>query len=326
MNRLTNALAALAAPFVLPFAALIAIAARLQALDVSSFIPEFWIRELLRKLRHSLVYAQPRVANRNYEGVIRQAGDTVKINSVGEVTVKDYDRNVGIDSPERLSTTLRSLAITEEKYFNFAVDDVDSAQAAGSVLDGGMESAAFQMRDVADIFVASHYVDVDGDNLIGDDTAPVELTDPSHAYFYLNRLGLVLDNAKVTREGRWAVVPPWYAALLTLDKRFTSAGDSGSSEALRNGVVGRAAGFDVLTSHNTPVGDPAGANENDKVIAGVPMAHSYAEQINKTEAYRPQQDFADAVKGLHVYGAKLVYTEGWAVLSAVDGVGNTPPA
>lgn len=300
-----------------------------QVGDVSSFIPEFWVRELLRKLRHAHIFGQPNVSNTNYQGTISQAGDTVTINQIGEVTIKDYERD-DIDPPEELSTEDRQLLIDQEKYFNFMVDDVDAAQAAGSVMDGGMESAAFQLRDVADRFLASHHVDAAAGNRIGSDVDPIEISDPAHAYFWLNRLGLKLDNANVPTEGRYAVLPNWFASLLTLDRRFTAAADyGGGNTPLLNGEVGRAAGFTLLRSANTPTGtdaDPEDEVINHKVIGGHPMALSFAEQINKVEAYRPERRFGDAVKGLHVYGAKLVYPEAWAVGSFVDGVGDTPPA
>lgn len=285
---------------------------------VTTFIPEFWIRELLRKLRTSLVYGQPRVANRNYEGVIRGAGDTVNINSVGEVTVFDYVRNTDMPAPEELTTTQRQLLITESKAFNFQVDDVDAAQAAGNVLGGGMESAAFQLRDVADKFIAGHYTDVQAANLHGTDASPITVNTPALAYDNLVELAVLLDEADVPSEGRWAVIPPWYHGLILKDDRFVGTGGTQAEGTLRNGQVGEAAGFTLMKSNNVPffAGDGTSTFDNYKVISGVPMAHSYAEQINKTEAYRIERRFADAVKGLHVYGAKLVYPEAWAVLSA----------
>lgn len=298
-----------------------------EAGDVSTFIPEFWIQQLLAKLRKAHVFGQEGVANRNYQGTISQAGDTVTINQVGEVTIKDYNR-VDIDPPEELTTEQRQLLIDQEKYFNFMVDDVDAAQAAGSVMEGGMESSAFGLRDVADQHLASHHTDVVTDNLIGADADPIEITKPEHAYFWLNRLALRLDNKSVSAEGRFAVLPTWFASLLSLDKRFTDASAYGSTTALLNNEVGRAAGFRLMSSLNVPSGTDGGTPEviNDKVIAGVPMALSFAEQINNTEAYRPEARFGDAVKGLHVYGGKLVFPEAWAVGSFVDGVGDTPPA
>ncbi|MFM9815864.1 P22 coat protein - protein 5 domain protein, partial [Streptomyces scabiei] len=96
------------------------------------------------------------------------------------------------------------------------------------------------------------------------------------------------------------------------DDRFVRADASGSTDALRNGFVGRAAGFNIVQSNNTP--NPTG--DDNVVQAGVNSAISFAEQINKTEAYRPESSFSDAVKGLALYGAKLVRPDGIAIATA----------
>jgi hypothetical protein len=77
--------------------------------------------------------------------------------------------------------------------------------------------------------------------------------------------------------------------------------ESGTSEGLRNGVVGRAAGFDILLSNQTPT-----TGSDSVVIAGNNRALTFAEQISQVEAYRPQSSFADAEKGQFRYGAKVV--------------------
>lgn len=320
MKRLTNALAALAASLVLPFALIAAIATRVNALTVNQFIPTIWSARILTALRKALVYGQANVVNRDYEGEIRNAGDTVKINSVGDPTIKTYTKNVDMDPPEELTDAQRTLTITESPYFNFQVDDVDQAQTLGNVMQEGMNNAAYGLRDRADTFVASLYTDVAAANLIGSDAAPEAITTPAEAYDALVELAVTLDEASVPDEGRWVVVTPWFHGLLLRDDRFVGTGGTNAESTLRNGRVGEAAGFTVAKSTNAPEGTDGGAPAvlNDKIIAGYPGAASYAEQIpaDRTEAYRPERRFADAVKGLHLYGAKLVRPTGWAVLSA----------
>jgi hypothetical protein len=319
VKRLTEAFAAMLAPLLLPFALLAAMAARLNMFTVDNFIPSIWTARILVALRKNLVYAGPGVANRDYEGEIRNAGDTVKINSVGDVTIFDYVKNTDMPAPETLTDEQRTLTITESPAFNFQVDDVDKAQTLGNVMGQGMDNAAFQLRDRADRFVASHYTEVAAENLIGTDASPELIATPGEAYEALVELAVVLDEANVPASGRWVVLPPWFHGLLLRDDRFVAAGSAGSDAVLRNGQVGMAAGFAIMMSNNAPTGDPGGPNENRKIIAGYPGAASYAEQINQTEAYRPERRFGDAVKGLHLYGAKLVRPRGWAVLSARRG-------
>lgn len=278
---------------------------------IDNFIPEVWSARLLMNLRKFLVYGQAGVVNRDYEGEINQAGDTVRINSIGPVTVGTYTKNNNIGDPETLTDAQQTLLIDQAKYFNFQVDDIDRAQQKPQVMDAAMQEAGYGLRDVADQFIAGLYTGVAAGNTIGDDVTPIVPT-KTDAYEYLVDLATILTDAKVPQDGRWVVVPPWFYGLLLKDDRFVDASKSGSTDALRNGQVGRAAGFDVLQSHNVP--NTAGTKY--KIIAGHPMAISYAEQINKVEAYRPEKRFADAVKGLHLYGAKLVRPAGIAVLTA----------
>ncbi|MCL6611183.1 MAG: P22 coat protein - protein 5 domain protein [Peptococcaceae bacterium] len=280
-----------------------------MALD--NFIPEIWSARLLVSLKKFLVYGQDGVVNRDYEGEIRQMGDTVRINSIGPVTVGTYTKNTNIGDPEALTDAQTTLTIDQAKYFNFLVDDVDRAQQNPKVMDQAMQEAAYALRDAADQYIAGLYTGVAAGNTIGNDTTPIVPT-KTDAYEHLVDLSVILTDAKVPQDGRWVVVPPWFYGLLLKDDRFVDASKAGTDAALRNGEVGKAAGFTVLQSHNVP--NTSGAKY--KIIAGHPIAISYAEQINKVEAFRPEKRFADAVKGLHLYGAKLVRPEAIAVMTA----------
>lgn len=278
---------------------------------LARFTPTLWAGTLLVALRKSLVYGQPNVANREYEGEIRQKGDSVKILSIGDITVKNYTRNSDIDAPQALTDADQMLNITEEKYFNFAIDDVDAAQASVTVMQEAMSRSGYKLNDVADQFIAAKYTEVPSANLIGDDTTPIVPTSTT-AYEYLVDLGVKLDEADIPSEGRFAVVPPWFHGLLLKDQRFVSFGTESNKQTLLNGMIGQAAGFNVLKSNNVPNTSAT----KYKIIAGHPMALSYAEQVAKVEAYRPEKRFSDAVKGLHIYGGKLVRPYAWAVLTA----------
>ena len=280
-----------------------------MALD--NFIPEIWSARLLVSLKKALVYGQEGVVNRDYEGEIQQMGDTVRINSIGPITVGTYTKNADIGAPETLTDAQTVLAINQAKYFNFQVDDIDRAQQNPKVMDAAMQEAAYALRDAADQYIAGLYTGAAAGNTIGNDTTPMEV-DKTNAYELLVDLAVILTDAKVPTEGRWVVVPPWFYGTLLKDDRFIDASKAGTTEGLRNGQVGMAAGFTVLQSHNVP--NTSGAKY--KIIAGHPIAISYAEQINKVEAYRFEKRFADAVKGLHLYGAKLVRPEAIAVLTA----------
>lgn len=277
---------------------------------LTNFIPQVWSAQLLISLKKSLVYGQGGVVNRDYEGEIRAYGDTVKINSIGAVTVGDYARNTNLSDPETLTDATRTLVIDRSKFFNFQIDDLDKAQQNPKVMQQAMVEAAYALRNAADSYVAGLYTGVQAGNTIGSDASP-KVPTKADAYEYLVDLGTVLDENNVPEQGRWVVVPPWYHGLMLKDDRFIHATAQGDA-VIQNGVIGQAAGFTVLTSNNVP--NTTGTKY--KIMAGYSGAISYAEQINEVEGYRPEKRFADAVKGLHLYGAKLVRPEGIAVLTA----------
>ncbi|KIN30928.1 phage capsid protein [Bacillus sp. FSL L8-0222] len=280
---------------------------------LNNFIPTLWSARLLYNLQKNLVYGQPGVINRDYEGEIKNLGDSVTINNIGRVSVGDYTKNADMDSPQTLDDQSRKLVITEMKYFNFQIDDVDKIQQNPKLMDEAMKEAAYALKNKADSFIASQYVNAA--HTIGSDTNVVTPT-KNDAYEYLVDLSVKLDEADVPEQGRWAVVPPWYEGLMLKDDRFVKAGNMSSEDRLMNGVVGQAAGFLILKSNNAPVSIPEGGTENHKIIAGHNIAWSYADQAAQVEAYRPEKRFADAVKGLHLYGAKVTRPEALAVLSA----------
>ncbi|MEM9609935.1 MAG: P22 coat protein - protein 5 domain protein [Actinomycetota bacterium] len=275
---------------------------------VTTFKPEIWAQLLLATLDKALVYGQAGVVNRDYEGEISQQGDTVRIGAVDDPTIGDYTGAAIV--PEDLTTTEQTMPIDQAKFFAFKLDDVDRAQvaSAGGLMQESMRRAAFGLRDVADQYIASLYTGVAAGNTLG----TVAVTTGDIAYGVLRDLGVLLDEADVPMEGRYVVVPPWFHGLLLDVDRFVRADAYGSTRPIRNGEVGEALGFRVLKSNNTP--NPAG--DDNVVQAGYSGAISYAEQIVDTEAFRSQDFFADVVRGLHVYGAKLTRPTGIATCVA----------
>src|SRR5574344_181366 len=121
-------------------------------MSVASFIPAVWDARLLEGLKKDLVYAN--LLNRNYEGEITAQGDTVHINSIGDITVKKYTKNSTIDDPETLTTSDQTLVINQADYFNFEVDDVDKVQARANLIDSAMSRASYKEADETDSYVA----------------------------------------------------------------------------------------------------------------------------------------------------------------------------
>lgn len=279
-------------------------------MSLNNFIPQVWSATLLAALRKSLVYGQEGVVNKNYEGEITGFGSSVRINGIGAITIGDYSKNGTIDL-QQLNDATQVLTIDQQKYFNFMIDDIDKAQQNPKVMTQAMSDAAYALRDESDRFIASLYVDAAA-GIGGVNGTQVTA---NNAYDYLVDLAVLLDENNAPREGRFVIVSPWVHGLLLKDSRFISA--NGFADAVvQNGVVGRAAGFDIMSSNNVHVDTVAGESVY-RIVAGHNSGISFAEQIMGVEAYRPEGRFADAVKGLYVYGGKVVRPECLAVLNAV---------
>jgi len=285
-------------------------------MSINNFIPAVWSSQILRGLEKTLIYAQPGIVNRDYEGDIAQAGDTVKIQSIGDPTIFDYTKNTDMSGPETLTDATRSLVIDQAKSFNFQVDDVDDAQARGdAVMAEALHRAGYKLGDVTDQYLAG-IMALAATNTIGTTTTPIEVTS-ANAYDQLVKAKIKLDVANAPTAGRFAIVPSWFGAALELDQRFIGTNGYMGNTVLMNGEVGMVAGFRVFMSNNTP----NTTNTKYKIVAGCSGATTFAEQINAVEAYRPEKRFGDAVKGLHLYGAKVIRPEEIVVITANDNAG-----
>lgn len=270
-------------------------------MSLQNFIPTIWSAKLIEELQKALVYGG--CCNRDYEGEIKQAGDRVRIGGLSAVTIRNYTRNTDIEDPEDVIAATAELVVDQEKYYNFAVDDVDAAQAKPTVMSAAMKNAAYELADTIDQYVRDILIaGVSEDNLLGSDDSDIvpNATAGTCVYDYILQMGEKLSDSKAPRQGRWIVIPPWWTTKLLADARFTAA-PATSTDALVNGFIGRIGGFNVYESHN--VKNTSG--DHYKVIAGCNAACTLAIQINKTEGYRPPKRFADAVKGLSIYGAKV---------------------
>jgi hypothetical protein len=287
---------------------------------INQFIPTIWSARLLNNLTDALVYAQPSVVNRDYEGEIAQMGDTVRINTLGPVTIGAYAKNANMAAVQELTDASQVLSITQGDYFNFQIDDVDRRQQQPKVMDQAMRNAALALADTADAWLAGiMWAGVPAGSTQGAVGAGLACgygageTDP---YIALLNASIDLDENNVPRAGRWAIVPPWFHGYLLMDNRFVGSGAETADGRAVNGLVGRAAGFDIYMTNNVPF--VAGPQEY-KILLGTNYATSFVEQINSVEAYRPELRFADAVKGLHLYGARVVYPAALALIIANIG-------
>ena len=283
-------------------------------MSLANFIPTIWSALIRKNKDNTFVFKD--FVNRDYEGDIKSAGSTVKINQFGQVTIKVYTKNTAIDAPETLlSGTQEVLTIDQAKYFNFQVDDIDKAQANVKLSEGYAKRAAVAMSNDHDVFISTDMIaNVAAENKIGTDLAPVVITAASDAYELLVDAGVLLGESNTPANGRWAALEPAFHGLLQKDDRFVKAGTTMSDGVLTNGRVGRAAGFDISETNNTPTGVDGGAATTFRLVAGHPEAYTFAEQIMNIEAFRPQNGFGDALKGLSLYGGEVIFDDSLVVI------------
>ncbi|MGY2747214.1 phage major capsid protein [Arthrobacter sp. UYCu723] len=279
---------------------------------IVNFIPEVWNAKLLVGLETSHVYGAADVINRDYEGDISQYGDTVHITNLVDPTIGNYTAHTDI-TIEDVDDADTVLTINQSKYFAFEVDDIEKRQARGDVMNEQARKAAYKLKDISDKYLAGLMATgVAAGNLIAEQTIS---EGTNKAYNILVGLRVKLDKSDVPSDGRWVVVTPDFHGLLLQDSRFIAAGDAQGADVRTNGHVGRAAGFNIKVSNNAPDGPGAGAGK--LIIAGYKGATSFAEQIAKTEATRKEKGFADIVKGLHLYGAKVIRSTGLAAADVI---------
>lgn len=274
-------------------------------MSIKNFIPTIWSTKILQHMRDNLVYAG--LVNRDYEGEITRRGSSVEVSMPGEVTIKDMPtRTYGdtkaireIDAPEGMEVQKVTLLIDQEKYFNFGVDDVDKVQMNLDLMNSYTESASYGFQSTIEKHVAE-IMAKEAKLVLGSDSDPVALTS-ENIYKQLIKMKVGLDKANVPPVGRFVVLPPEAEGLLLEDNKFVYVGTSSSEDSLKNGKVFRACGFDIAISNNVPVND-----NKYKIIATYKGSTTFAQQLLETKAYSPEKGFGDALKGLVVFGAKVV--------------------
>lgn len=281
---------------------------------VTSFIPEVWNASLLTNFRERALAAG--LANTEYSGNAT-SGNIVKINGMTDVTIKDYKAGVVSDgsagtlprttAPDGITTASQDLLIDQEKSFDFLVDDIDRAQVAGS-LDAFTRSAGLAMAEDADKFLFSTAVTAAN---AGNTETSAALTTGDAAWNLIRDIRKALNKNHVPQDQRVLIVNAEFEALLLgADAKLTSADTAGTTEGMRSAALGRILGFDVYTSENLPT------TAKQQVLAFYRPALAYVSQVEKTEGMRAETSFSDRLRGLHVYGGKVIRPTSVAVWTA----------
>lgn len=261
----------------------------------TNFIPTVWSETLYQALDKE--YIAVKNCSRDFEGDIKSLGDTVKIVGVSPITVFDYVKNTDMSAPEELSDTVRTLTIDRAKAFNFAIDDVDKAQSIPKLMKEAMRLAASALANEADKYVYGLHTEI----AEGQTVTVTAFNSAAVLDFLLNVKQKLLECNVPGNEEIMLEVSPAVAAKIVKAKIMNG---TDNEDELDKGCIGKFMGFRIYVSNN--IENVSGAY---KCFARTKRAITFAEQINEIEAYRPELRFADAVKGLHLYGAKIVYPE-----------------
>lgn len=257
---------------------------------ISNFIPTIWSAAILENFKAAQAIIP--TLNRQYEGEVAN-GNTVKITGITSPTVQDYasGRSLTVDA---LSDSTQSLAIDQMKAISFKVDDVDRVQAAGS-FEPVTADAGRALAEDAEAYVIAQL------KANGTSAGTGAITTPAAAFGAVVTLRQALGKAKVPAANRFLVVSPEFASLLLAEgSKLTSANGATDGE-LRNGVLGSLLGFTViehpLLTHTS--NRPAAIAYHGPSVA-------FVGQLDKTESGRMENAFADYVRALNVYGAKVL--------------------
>ena len=263
----------------------------------SAFIPEIWSQKLNYMLSKECVMLQ--CVNRNWEGEIKNQGDKVKIIQPADVKIS----TLGTDTLEykELEPTSTDLVIDQKKFFAFNINDVAQVQSNSDIMEAHLRNAKKAIEEVQDAYLLSLHSNVTEENTVGSESAAVSL-DKTTIYSKFVELALRLKNSDAVTAGvrPWVVINPTIESYLLQSSEFIGAHNV-ADETLREGAIGRIAGMDVLVSTNLTA-----VTNKYYVLAGTNEAITFASQLAKIESLRDQNSFSDLVRGLYLYGAKVV--------------------
>ena len=299
----------------------------------SFFLPKVYSKQVLNFFRKASVAEA--ITNTDYAGEIAAFGDTVRIIKEPEITVDQYERGQDITAT-KLTDQEVTLIIDIANAFKFIVDDIETNMSHVNFRDVATSSAAYALRDAFDSgVIATMFAGVSAsspNHILGSDSA----TDLAAGTFdgtgnldigyasgehdpidVLSHMARLLDEQNVPEEGRWFLAnPEFYEQLVATSSKLMSVDFNAGQGSIRNGLVssGLLRGFNMYKSNNIA----ATTNAAGKVIAGHMSSTCTAQTITNTEVLRDPSSFGDIVRGLHVYGAKVLRPE--ALVSAFYGI------
>ena len=259
-----------------------------------------FIPEVLSKLLQAKFYSKsilPEISNTDYEGEISGQGDKIVVRTVPAVTINDY---AGTITTQELTTAKVEMLIDKAKYYSFKVDDVLAAQADINMLEGASSDASEGMRIAVetDVLAAA----VTGATTIGSQTTITA----SNILANILVLAKTLDELNIPEEGRFIVLSPEFISMLKQSELRQAYLTGDATSPLRNGLVGMVDRCKVFQSNMVYTPGSGADSGYTHVLAGHPKAISFASQFTNTETVRMESTFGDQVRGLKVFGSKVI--------------------
>jgi len=286
------------------------------------FIPMIWSGKLLDKFYDSTVLAQ--ISNTDYEGEISKFGDTVRIRTQATITINDYQAD-GALVYERPSSDIIDFPIDKGKYWGAVLDDVIKTQSDMNLMDQWADDAAEQLKIVIDTAVLATLpagtATANKGNTAGRKSADIKLgvagtplkvkkggasaADEKDILDLIVDMGTVLDEQNVPGTNRWMVIPVWAGGMLMKSDLRNASITGDDKSVLRNGRIGEVDRFTIYTSNLVPSavdGTATGYN----IFAGHSHALTFASQLTELETLRVESTFGTVMRGLQVYGHKVI--------------------
>ena len=282
------------------------------------FIPEIYSKKVQIALRKAAVAEA--VCNTDYMGEISSFGDTVNIIKEPQIAVADYTRGLAVTSTDLTDQEL-VLTVDQAKSFSFKIDDLEKRFSHVNFQAIAADNAAYALRDAMDSnILAAISAGATATTGMGTTSTPIDIGFGSNEVDPLNQMSLAakeLDEANAPEDGRWFVAAPeWYNALSNSASKLLSVDFNAGQGSIRNGLVasGLLRGFSMYKSNNLPTNDLSGASPAGSATAPIALfghmsSTAAASSMNKVETVRDTGTFSDIVRGLMVWGRKVLRPE-----------------
>ena len=299
----------------------------------SFFLPSVYSKKVLNFFRKASVVEA--ITNTDYAGELTSYGDSVKIVTEPSITVYQYERGADV-TQTKLTDAETTLVVDTANAFKFKVDDIEANMSHVNWREVASSSAAYALKDAFDEgVIAVMFAGVSSsspNHILGSDNATdlaagtydgtgnldIGFAASEHDPLdILSRMARLLDEQSIPEEGRWFLASPdFYEVLASTSSKLLSVDYNAGQGSIRNGLVssGKLRGFNMYKTNNIA----STSNAAGKCIAGHMSACATAQTITSTEVIRDPDSFGDIVRGLHVYGAKVLRDD--ALVSAFYGI------